>query len=519
MENSRAKTEQHARKQIKRGAVISYAALLVNIAFTLFYYPWMVQKIGQANYGLYNLAISLISLFMFDFGLSTAVSRFVAKYAAENRQEYADEFVGAVYKVYFVIDFLIAVILVVLYFLLDKIYIRLTQEELKVFRNLYIIVAGFILISYPMTPLNGIISAYERFAPLKSCELINRFLSGILVIVALLMNAGVEVLVLAYAFTGVAVIAIKLWIVFKQTPLKIRFRTAHKDTYRNILTFSLWTLVVNLANRLATSSVPSILAMTSGAAAVALYSPAAAIEGYYYGIANAINGLFLPMVSRIISDKREEALLPLMTKVGRYQAAILGLLFVGLFCIGDDFIINWMGGDFRLSYFCIILLCIPSFFHYSQQIGNTAILAKGLMKEWAAIAASTTVVGIIACYMLSFAWGVVGGCVGVCISEMLRVFGMNMIYYKKIGIDIKKFYKDCYIRMSIPILVTCAAGRVLSSVLGDRGILWLIIKIAVITVLYALILWLFALSTEEKKTLTQLIGRYLPGRRKSTGES
>ena len=127
MENSRAKTEQHARKQIKRGAVISYAALLVNIAFTLFYYPWMVQKIGQANYGLYNLAISLISLFMFDFGLSTAVSRFVAKYAAENRQEYADEFVGAVYKVYFAIDFLIAVILIVLYFFLDKIYCQVVQ--------------------------------------------------------------------------------------------------------------------------------------------------------------------------------------------------------------------------------------------------------------------------------------------------------------------------------------------------------------------------------------------------------
>ena len=519
MENSRAKTEQHARKQIKRGAVISYAALLVNIAFTLFYYPWMVQKIGQANYGLYNLAISLISLFMFDFGLSTAVSRFVAKYAAENRQEYADEFVGAVYKVYFAIDFLIAVILIVLYFFLDKIYVRLTPEELKVFRNLYIIVAGFILISYPMTPLNGIISAYERFAPLKSCELINRFLSGILVIVALLMNAGVEVLVFAYAFTGVAVIAIKLWIVFRQTPLKVRFRTEHKDTYRNILTFSLWTLIVNLANRLATSSVPSILAMTSGSAAVALYSPAAAIEGYYYGIANAINGLFLPMISRIISDKREEALLPLMTKVGRYQAAILGLLFAGLFCIGDDFMINWMGGDFRLSYYCIILLCIPSFFHYSQQIGNTTIIAKGLMKEWAAVAVGSTVIGVVACYLMSSAWGAVGGCAAVCISGMLKNFGLNWIHSRKIGIDIKKFYKDCYIRMSIPILVTCAAGRVLSSVIGDRGIMWLIIKIAVITVLYAVILWLFALNAEEKKTLAQLIGRYLPGRRKSTGES
>ena len=106
MENNKAKTEQHARKQIKRGAAISYVALLVNIAFTLFYYPWMVQKIGQTNYGLYSLAISLISLFIFDFGLSTAVSRFIAKYVAENKQASADEFIGAVYKIYFAIFFL-----------------------------------------------------------------------------------------------------------------------------------------------------------------------------------------------------------------------------------------------------------------------------------------------------------------------------------------------------------------------------------------------------------------------------
>ena len=518
MENNRAKTEQHARKQIKQGALISYLALLVNIAFTLFYYPWMVQKVGQENYGLYSLAISLITLFMFDFGLSTAVSRFVAKYAAENRQELADEFVGAVYKIYLAIDLLIAVILIVLYFFLDRIYVRLTPEELKVFRNLYIIVAGFILISYPMTPLNGIISAYEKFAPLKTCELINRFLSGILVIAALLLNAGVEMLVFAYAFAGVATIAIKICIIVKQTPLRINFKTKNTNTFRDILTFSVWTLVINLANRLTNSSVPSILAMTSGSMAVAIHSPAAAIEGYYFGIANAINGLFLPMISRIISDQREGDILPLMTKVGRYQAGVLGLILAGLFCVGDDFIINWMGESFRLSYYCIILLCIPSFFHYSQQIGNTSIIAKGFVKEWAIISAFTTIIGVISCYLLSAAWGAVGGCAAVCISGMLKNFGLNWIHSRKIGIDIKKFYKDCYIRMSIPILATCAAGRVLSTLIGNRGVFLLIIKIAVIAILYAVILWLFALNKEEKSMVKQLVGRYLPGRRKKTEE-
>lgn len=267
-----------------------------------------------------------------------------------------------------------------------------------------------------------------------------------------------------------------------------------------------------------TNAIPSILAMTSGSTAVALYSPATAIESYYFGVANAINGLFLPMVSRIIADKRDDKLLKLMTKVGRYQTAILGLLLAGLFCIGDDFIINWMGVNFRPSYYCIILLCIPSFFIFSQQIGDMAIIAEGHVKEQAVLYAAATAFGLGLCYYLSKSFGAIGGAVSYCLTGALRITGSNLIYHKKIGINIQQFYKDCYIRMSIPILATCAAGRVFSTMIGDRGVLWLIIKIAAIAILYAVLLWLFALNKEEKRTVTQLIGRYLPGRRKKTEE-
>ena len=46
------------------GAMISYVALAVNMLTGLIYTPWMVSKIGQSNYGIYALAISLISVFI-----------------------------------------------------------------------------------------------------------------------------------------------------------------------------------------------------------------------------------------------------------------------------------------------------------------------------------------------------------------------------------------------------------------------------------------------------------------------
>ena len=65
--------------QLKAGATISYLSLGINIITGLLYTPWMINSIGRTNFGLYTLAMSVISLFVFDFGLSAAVTRFIAK--------------------------------------------------------------------------------------------------------------------------------------------------------------------------------------------------------------------------------------------------------------------------------------------------------------------------------------------------------------------------------------------------------------------------------------------------------
>ena len=84
--------------QLKAGATISYLALGINIITGLLYTPWMINSIGRTNFGLYTLAMSVISLFVFDFGLSSAVTRFIAKYLAMDRPDLANKCLGLVYK-------------------------------------------------------------------------------------------------------------------------------------------------------------------------------------------------------------------------------------------------------------------------------------------------------------------------------------------------------------------------------------------------------------------------------------
>ena len=60
-------------KQLKMGVLLSYISIGVNILTGLIYTPWVISTIGQENFGLYTLAMSVISIFVFDFGLSSAV--------------------------------------------------------------------------------------------------------------------------------------------------------------------------------------------------------------------------------------------------------------------------------------------------------------------------------------------------------------------------------------------------------------------------------------------------------------
>ena len=162
--------------QIKLGALVSYFTVAFNMLAGLLYTPWMISRIGQENYGLYTLATSLITMFVMDFGMGAAVSRFVSKYNAVGDRQAVQNFLGLVYKLYLSIDAIIFAVLFVLYFFIDTIYQNLTADEIQTFKVLYMIVGLFSVISFPFSNLNGILTSYEKFVFSKVLNSSLRFL-------------------------------------------------------------------------------------------------------------------------------------------------------------------------------------------------------------------------------------------------------------------------------------------------------------------------------------------------------
>jgi len=235
----------------------------------------------------------------------------------------------AVYRVFLIISIIIALCLLVFYFYINGIYTKLHASELVVLKHLFIIVSVFSVVTFPFTTFNGVLMANEQFIVVKVCNLAQKVLHVLLIVVFLMAGYGVYALVLINAFTNVLFLLVKFLYIRKKMKSKAVFSKMDKPLVKQIVSFSGWITVMELAQRCIFNIMPSVIAALVGATSVTIFSVAAILESYVFMFADAINGMFMPRIARIFSGtKAEGELSVLMNKVGKFHVITLGLLFI-----------------------------------------------------------------------------------------------------------------------------------------------------------------------------------------------
>lgn len=500
--------EKYSQKsQIKYGAIISYACIAFTILAGLIYTPWMIKQIGKSQYGLYTLANSLITLFLVDFGLSSATARYVSKYHAEGNEIQVKNFLGTIYRLYLIIDAVIFAALTVVFFFLESIYVKLTPSELAQFKVVYIIAGLFNVVNFPFVTLNGILTAYEKFIQLKLIDLIQKVLVVVLMIIALLAGYGLYALVLVNALAGIIAIILKLAAIKRETDVSVNFSYSEKSLSKDIFSFSIWAAVATLAQRLIFNITPTILGIVSNTAAIAVFGIVITIEGYAYTITGAINGMFMPKISRIYAEGNGSSeVMPLMISVGRFQYALNGLIIAGFAIIGKNFITLWMSPDYIDAYYGLLLVMIPGIFYNSMQIANTTMVVTKNVDLQAKVNVIMGAVNVALSFILSKRYGVIGASTSIFVAYMIRAVGLNVLYYKKLKIDIPLFIKKCYLKMSAPIIATLLVGFPVCRAIKLGGWLGLALQGLAVVVIYLLMLVLLGLTATERKYVLNKFG-------------
>ncbi len=494
-------------QQIKYGAVLSYLGIVVYILVGLLYTPWMIRVIGKDDYGLYTLAYSIVALFVFDFGISAAIQRFVAKYLAEGNKEKVNNCISLVYKLYIYIDIAILIILSAVYLLIPYIYRELTVEQIASLKIVFIMAASFSVISFPFIPLNGILSAHEKFVQLKTCDLLSKVLTVGINIVCLYFGGGLYELVLTNVLVGLFIIVLKFVIVKQQTSIKVRIGYKDKNEMRSLLSFSGWTTVVALSQRCIFNIAPSILGMFAGAGVIAILGISISLEAYTYTFACALNGLFLPRISRILNDNG--SVLPLMIRVGRIQILTMGVILIGFIVVGRDFISTWLGEGYEEAYICTLLLILPAFLLLPADIADQTLIASGNVKYRAFVYVGMAIINVPLSIVMTKYYGLKGLAFSIFIAYMIRNIALFYVYYSKLHINVFNFFRDSYIKLLPGLCVSFMCAYMLANMVNQSGWYAIAIKAIIVSVCYAVCMALLGINKTERDLVKNVVNKII----------
>lgn len=491
---------------ITKGAVISYIAIVINIAISFIYTPWMIHTIGKSDYGLYSLVTAFVSYFLLDFGLNSSITRFVAKYRAIGDEDGVSAIIGLTARVFLIIDAVIFVALFLMFFFIEKIFTGLNPSEIETLRGLYIIAGFFSVFSFALKPIDGIMMAYEYFVPNKVLDMIHRVGSVILVVVLLLLGGDVYSLVLVHCGTAFLASLAKCILFRRKSRIRIKWSYSDKGMLKALLSFSVWIFLIGLAQRLRLSFVPTVLGIKSNSSEIAVFSLGMMIEGLVWTISNALNGLFLPKVTRLVAKSNEpKSVSELMIRVGRIQYFIVLLIFTGFCLFGDVFIKCWVGEDFSDAYYVIIFLILPSLITNTQSIANDVIYAENKVRYTAPIIISTSLVGLVLSFFFAPKYGAIGCAICSCAALLLYVLIVNFYYISGLKLHIVSFFYNCHLRISVPMLLSLVFGILLRLIFQLQNWHQLFAGVIIYCLAYFANAYFLAFNPEEKKLLSSII--------------
>lgn len=502
--------DSNSTRQIYMGSIISYLLVFLNIGLGLIYTPWILREIGDSAYGLYTLAGSITAMFLMDFGMSAAITRFLAYYRAREDIKSESEIFTIIVKLYALIVCVIAVIFVVLYFNIDHIYANLTPSELTSFKVVYAITAIFVTICFPVNVCNGVLNAFEEYIALKVSDVFNKVGCVIVTIIVLQLHGGLYALVLIAGLFNLITFVYKMIAVYKKTRVVFLPHYFDKKRLQEIFSFSFWSTISSLAQQMIFNVMPTILAMISSTAVITMYGFTRVIEGYIATITGAINGLFLPRISRVIGESNDaHEVLPLMIRVGRINQSIILLMFLGFLFVGQDFVILWLGEDYSQLYICMLLMIAPYCISSSQQIATNSLIALNKIKYTAGINMVTGIINLCVVYLITPQFGVTGVCFSICLTFLLRIFLDNIVFVKVLKINIAKFFVECHIRLIPAIMLTLASAYLYTSKISicfGNKIAWsiLIIKAFGVVVVFVALMWGLGWNKTEKQMFASM---------------
>ncbi|MBE5958498.1 MAG: polysaccharide biosynthesis protein [Lachnospiraceae bacterium] len=503
--------------QLKAGVILSYVSIVLTNGISIIYTPIMLRMLGQNEYGLFQLAYSVVSyLGLLNFGFGSAYIRFYSRYKKDNDEDGIARLNG-MFMICFLTMSLLAIIFgTILILNVDNIFSNgLTQSELVKMRKLMILMVFNVAIMFPNSVYNANITAHERYLFQRVLSLVSSILNPLLVLMLLIMGFKSEGLVFAATIVAVTKLSADIYYNNKYLHIKFCFKRMEVKLLKEVSAFSFFIFINMLTDTLNYSVDKFVLGMVRTTKSIAIYSIGASLNQYYISFSAAISTVFIPRVNRMIAKEEEnDKITDLFIKVGRIQFIVISLILSGFIVFGQTFIRIWAGEGYQNAYWIALIIMVPTTVPLIQNISIEIQRAKNMHKFRSIVYLCIAIGNFAISIPLAKHFGEVGSAIGTSIAVILgNVIIMNIYNYKKVEIDIPRFWREIE-KIVLPVLFVGVIGYVIARFIAINNIIIFFVSAAVYCALFFGVMWIKGFNEYEKDIVRSFCEKIFKKRKK-----
>lgn len=490
------------------GSVLAYILIVVDIVVGMFFVPFLLQQLGDSEYGLYKLMFSTASyLSVLDFGIGATITRYVVKFKTEKKKQEEENFVAMGLLVYAALALVVLASAICISFAIPRMYaVSIPADKMNYARTMFLLLCTNTAVHLISHAYSGLFHAYERFVYSKLISIVKILFRVILIVVGVLLVKSALVIVVVDVALSLLVLLSNILYTKYSVRCRIKLYRWDRTLAKEAFIFTLAILVQSIINQFNTNVDNLVLGVYTTTATIAMYSVALQIFNMYSNLSTAISSVYLPSVSRaVFKGDSDDEVTEHIIRPSRLQLIILLLALTGFYLFGKMFIEIWVGAEYMQVYLLICILLTTSTLELSQNTITAILKAKNMLHGKTLILACSTFVNAVLTFLLVPHFGALGAVIGTAFS---LVFGygvaLNLYYHFKIKVNMKTYYRKTYKGILFAAIISCLVGIPVSMFLNFGGWLGFAIKSGIYVVIYAVIMYLIGLNQEEKQLVYKL---------------
>jgi len=401
------------------------ASALVALAVT----PFLTRALPPEKYGAWALVLQLAAYVGYlEFGIQTAVGRFVAHANERSDVEHRDEIVNTALAMLTAACLLALVLIGILIAVLPRFFRQMPAGLYPDVRIALALVGGSLAVGLPASVFNGIFVGLQRYEIPAVIVAGSKLFSGVLLVVIARHGGSIPAMAVSMAATSLVSYVLQ-WLMSRRYAPDIRLsrRLVSGDAGRELLSYCVSLTVWSFA-MLLVSGLDLTLVGVFDFQRVAFYAVAASLVTFVAGLQNAVFSAMIPSTAIMHARGASWELGRVVIEGTRYGMFLLLLTGLPLLLVAKPILRVWVGSAYAGQTAVLLqILVIANIVRFSALPYIVTLIGTGQQRFIVLTPLLEGVTNLLVSVVAGYYWGAMGVAFGTLCGAVVGVVG-NFFY-------------------------------------------------------------------------------------------